>query len=297
MIYVIIPVHNRIDATMECLSCLNNQKFKDFRVIIVDDGSTDGTSDLVNTKYPEVHILKGDGNLWWTGAMHLGVEYVLATAIENDYVLSLNNDTAFEDDYLDSLLAASNIYGRAMVGSAEIDYSNRNKVTYAGEWLDLKHYRFSVETQLAADNDIQCNEHVNVLPGRGMLIPVEAFSKTGNFDKAVFPHYIADYDFSLRAFNAGIKLVLSYKSIVYSKLNLTGISVKETRPLSLKEARLIFFSIRSDMNIIDHVRFIQRHCPFRYRYKNLVLILLEAMFRLKTMTPIRKILRRVSGKD
>ena len=53
--------------------------------LIVDDGSNDGTQQIVKETYPEVEILSGDGNLWWTGAMHLGVEYILGYAKWSDF--------------------------------------------------------------------------------------------------------------------------------------------------------------------------------------------------------------------
>jgi GT2 family glycosyltransferase len=74
MIFIVIPVHNRRDFTRECLLSLRKQTYKNFKVIIVDDGSMDGTGDMIEKDFPEVIPLKGDGELWWTGATNMGVE-------------------------------------------------------------------------------------------------------------------------------------------------------------------------------------------------------------------------------
>ena len=58
VIYVVIPVHNRLDATRECLDSLQCQAHRHFQVVLVDDGSTDGTFDYIKEMYPEV-ILSG----------------------------------------------------------------------------------------------------------------------------------------------------------------------------------------------------------------------------------------------
>ena len=63
MIYIVIPVFNRKQFTKDCLDSLRKQTDKRFKVVVVDDGSTDGTSDMLKEEYPEVHILYGDGNL------------------------------------------------------------------------------------------------------------------------------------------------------------------------------------------------------------------------------------------
>lgn len=277
---VLIPVHNRIDATLECLDCLKRQSYKNIRIIVVDDGSTDGTCQEIKKKYPEVDILRGDGNLWWTGAMYMGVEHILRKAKVEDFILSLNNDTFFESDFIESLVSESKKHGRAIIGSMEKSYFDRAEIIYRGEWLDWKKFSFDVKSGPIEDGDSDCNEKVNVLPGRGMLIPVEVFKKIDNFNKKVFPHYIADYDFTVRAFNAGIKLVLSYKSVIYSRTDLTGISITEKRPLTLKETYINYFSIKSDQNMLDQINFLRMNCPVRYRYKHIIKIMSGIVLRL-----------------
>lgn len=295
---VLIPVHNRIDATIECLDCLKVQTYKDIKIIVVDDGSTDGTYERIRESFPEVEILRGDGNLWWTGAMHMGVEHILKYAKEGAFVLSLNNDTAFEPDFVESLVSTSKEYGRAVVGSMEIDYYDRKKILYRGEWLDWKEFRFNVEKGPIENSNITCNEHVNVLPGRGLLIPVEVFGKIGNFNKWKCPHYIADYEFTMRAFRTGFKLILSYNSVIYSKQDLTGISIKDgRRSLKIHEWFTQYFSRKSDHNVVDHINFILLHCPQPYKVRNIIFLLASTILRLRILYPLQRMLHAVRSKE
>lgn len=278
---ILISVYNRIDSTLECLSCIDKQTYGDLKVILIDDGSTDGTYGTVREKYPEIDILRGDGSLWWTGAMHMGVEHVLSYAENSDFILSLNNDTAFDPEFIESIVRMSEDHDRSVVGSMEKDFFHREKILYLGEWLDWKHYRFNVKTQFNG-NEGDCNEHVNVLPGRGLLIPVEIFKNIGNFNKAKYPHYIADYEFTMRAYNSGIRLILSYKSVIYSRSDLKGISSEDSNKyLSLREAYIHLFSRRSMSNIMDHINFIRMHCPHQYKYRNIARALLGAVHRIR----------------
>ena len=69
-IYIIIPVYNRKALTLACLENLqNNGDLQKYQVIVVDDGSSDRTSEEVKVNYPKVIVLQGNGNLWWTGAI------------------------------------------------------------------------------------------------------------------------------------------------------------------------------------------------------------------------------------
>jgi GT2 family glycosyltransferase len=68
MIYIVIPVFNRKHYTKDCLLSLSAQTYSVFKTIVVDDGSTDGTADMLKEEFPEVIVLKGTGNLFWTAA-------------------------------------------------------------------------------------------------------------------------------------------------------------------------------------------------------------------------------------
>src|SRR5258707_1027535 len=126
IIYIVIPVHNRLEATRECLESLRNQTYTCFRIVLIDDGSTDGTSEFVKENYPDVTVLTGDGNLWWTGATNLGVRYALKICGPDDYVLTLNNDTVLPAKYLEIMMSLARRVPKALIGSIARDYRRRN---------------------------------------------------------------------------------------------------------------------------------------------------------------------------
>ena len=77
-ISIIVAVHNRLNYTQRCLNSIwsKSQTKHELETILVDDGSTD-TSDWVIKNMPDVTILKGDGSLWFGGAMQKGIDFAL----------------------------------------------------------------------------------------------------------------------------------------------------------------------------------------------------------------------------
>ena len=78
MIHVVIPVFNRLSLTKACIKSLKKQKnCETINIIIVDDGSTDGTTAYFKKFFPEIKIIKGTGELYWGGSIKVGIDYVI----------------------------------------------------------------------------------------------------------------------------------------------------------------------------------------------------------------------------
>lgn len=257
MIYIVIAVHDRLAATLECFSCLSLQTYQDYKIILIDDGSTDGTAQTIQQKYPDTVILPGDGNLWWTGAMAKGIEYVLRQATPNDYVLSLNNDVTFEPNYLAQLIKTSQHYNQAVVGSLCKDVLPPHDVLDAGITINWYKYRYG---QVPYDPSQLVADHVDTISGRGLLIPVSVIKKIGNFADKTLRHYGADYDYGFRVKTAGLSMVVDNQAMVYLKNDLTGFR-PTAKVLSYRDEWRRLFSIKSPANIIVHLKLIWRHCP------------------------------------
>lgn len=251
-IYIIIPAYNRKHLTRKCLLSLRKQNFQNFKVIVVDDGSTDRTGEMIKEEFSEVILLEGDGNLWWTGATNLGVEYALSQASQNDYILTFNNDTVVRADYLQCLFGCALNYPKSLIGSIYINEIEESTVVDAGvriNWLTAKYTNLAkgrgYKEILRADLLIQ---KVDVLSGRGTLIPIEVFQKIGLYNFKRLSHYGADYEFSHRANIKGYRLLINYEAVVISDKNSIGTN-NEIWKLSWPEFGQVFFSKRSPCNI------------------------------------------------
>ena len=135
MIYIIVPIHNRKKFTRQCLLSLIKQTNKNFLIIIIDDGSTDGSGEMINNEFPEVIVLNGDGNLWWTKATNLGVKYALEQDAE--FILTLNNDTILNEDYIEKMIYWVERKKDALLGSFAFDFRTKKPI-YGGEIINWK---------------------------------------------------------------------------------------------------------------------------------------------------------------
>jgi GT2 family glycosyltransferase len=267
VIYIVIPAFNRIAFTLECLESLNKQTYRQFVVVVVDHGSTDNTSQLIEANYPDTIILQGDSSMWWTAATNLGVSYALDN--KADYVLTLNNDLIVEDSYLQVLIDAATTNPGCIIGSISADISSPEKIVYAGtKWNNLTaKYSQPVKLNLPYSTLKANHQYIqtDLLPGRGTLIPIDVFKKVGLYDEYRFPHYMADEDLSRRAVNIGYKLLIASRAIVYSHVAATGLANVHKKK-SLKYWRDFFISIRSANNFQVRKNWAFKHGRFKILY-------------------------------
>ena len=268
MIYILIPAHNNKNEVLDLLGCLHRQTFREHTIVLVDDGSTDNTAAAVKQSFPATIILKGDGNLWWTGANILGVNYILEEARDDDFVLLLNNDLIVDDVYIENLITSAQLYPNTLIGSTLVDYDDRSFLESG--------VRFDRRLQLEVNRDVsmiqktEYDANVDALPGRGTLIPVIVYRKIGNFNVKMLPHYGADYEFSVRAKRAGFKLLVSHRARVYAKLNITGYGPPDKKFISFHECWKLLFSKKSKTNIYYYNNFVWLCSEPGYRVKNVI---------------------------
>lgn len=260
MLYVVIPVHNRWHYTGACLAALRQQTFRAFRTVVVDDGSTDGTAGRLAHAFPEVIVLPGNGNLYWTAAVNLGIAHALAQGAR--HIMTLNNDTLPPPDFLAHMHGQSLAHPDALLGPLEVD-ADTGRVLYGGErinWLKANAEPLPGPAFPEGQGGLR---PVDWLPGRGLLIPAGVFAKTGLFDARAFPHYFADLDFTRTARRHGYSLCLNYGAKLLTYPEASG-DRQNKEHKSLRNYYNHLFGIKGGGNLRDFTRFARRHCPWPY---------------------------------
>jgi GT2 family glycosyltransferase len=250
MVFILIPVHNRIDKTIKCLDSIVRQSYEKIQVIVIDDGSSDNTKLIIQKAYPEVEILNGTGSMFWTGAVSFGINYVLRNCSKDDWILLVNNDVQMEDTTLKRLVVfAEEMQRRVIVNALSVDNKDKDTIIKSGtivnSWLlNITKHLFHGES-LNSLSSIEAIE-VDLLTGRCLLHPVEVFNDIGNYNSEYFPHYGGDDDYSARAKKFGYKLFILPSAVVYLD------NKKEDLNESLTDH---FFGIRSSSNLINKWKF------------------------------------------
>lgn len=254
-VYILIPTRNRKEYLLQCLKSLKEQTYKDIEIVIIDDGSTDGTKDIISKE--NVTLLKGDGNLWWTGAMRLGVEYILPKANKGDYILIQNDDTYMYPKYIEELVKLSGKNKRICLGTTLVEKESGKKI-YNSHRIVKGSFRPAL---IESDEEIIDTETIS---GRGALIPLEVFQSIGNFSK-LFPQYASDYDFFCRAKKKGFRLGVSNNIETIStnpKPNLSK-RIKSNKKISFKDFLQLYFSRRSSNNLWSSTLITILYIPWR----------------------------------
>ncbi|MHA6249947.1 glycosyltransferase family 2 protein [Pontibacter sp. CAU 1760] len=260
MIYIVIPVFNRKHFTQACLQSLQRGTNQQYKVIVVDDGSTDGTAEMLRQDFPEVTVLKTEGNLFWTASVNLGIRHALQSGAS--YVMTLNNDLEVAPDFIQNTYKWIAAKPDAIIGALEMDAATR-KPAYGGEIIDFKTNSVRhVLQELPKEQQVGLHQ-VSQLPGRGLLIPKAVFEKIGLFDQDRFPHYVADYDFTHTALRHGFELYCNYDARLYTYPEESG-ERKNRQNKSIKNFYNHLFDIKGGGNLRDFTRFTLKNCPPPY---------------------------------
>jgi GT2 family glycosyltransferase len=215
---IIAAVRNRRQLTLQCLRSLDRIDRSGLKIdrIIVDDGSTDGTSDAVSTEFPDVRIITGSGDLWCSGAVNLGLK--LALEGNADYILVINDDTVFDEKFLQRMVETAERRPRTVVGCLLLNWDEPHRVfqvaprwrTWRGGWQHLQeqtvwtmpHTAFEVET----------------IVGNCTLFPTAAFREEGLFADRWLPHF-GDAEFTPRLRKRGWRLLIDPRARVFNQPN------------------------------------------------------------------------------
>lgn len=186
-VYIIIPVHNRKTITLKCLQNLEaNEDLQRYYVIVVDDGSTDGTSQAIKSLYPEIIILVGDGNLWWTGAIKEGMKYAYQKGAE--YLIWLNDDCYPRQNAISNLIEFCHNNPQSIVGGQCLD-PDTNEPTYGG----IINKNNQIQQVYCTENrSLECDG----LAGNLVCLPKTVIENIGYPNNSLYPQYYGDVTYT-----------------------------------------------------------------------------------------------------
>jgi len=203
---IIIPVYNQLDYTRACIESIREHTGYEHRIIVVDDASGQETSDYLEglSSSNKIVLLHNASNLGWVKSVNKGIAYSKA-----DYVCVMNNDTLVYPDWLSE-----------MVNVAE----KNNQIGIVNPVWELpKNFRGRKEDYFKNVIRRQQGKFIETDWGRGFcfLIKRKVLEKIGGLDEGFSRGYYDDWDFSLRAIQAGFTIVRAQGAFVWHYKNIT----------------------------------------------------------------------------
>jgi GT2 family glycosyltransferase len=215
---------------------------------------------MIERDFRDVILLRGDGNLWWTGATNLGVAHALDLGAT--LIMTLNDDTIAPPEFLATIVASSANHPNALLGAFAIDAVNGHPV-FGGERINWRVGSSVALLDIISPEDRQGLHAVTHFPGRGLLIPRNVFLTIGLFDQIHFPHYAADYDFTHRAIRAGFHVFCNFDAKLFVHPRESG-DAQLRHKKSLSNYFLHLFGMKGGGNVKVFTRYAIRNCPPRY---------------------------------
>ena len=248
-VIAIVASHNRRDKTMECIrSYFALSGDYELSMVLVDDGSSDGTAEAASSLSDRVDVLRGDGSLFWAKAMAIAER----RAVERrpDYLLWLNDDVVLQQDALGTLMAAMGGNVRRIVAGSVVDPVSGH-FTYGGvdrvDWHPLR-YRHVAPTDGVP-------RPVTTISGNVVLVPRCVYAEVGGIDGG-FSHGRADWDYGLRAKRLGIETMVTGRPVGTCPPGVYG--VWQDPALPLREKTQLFFG-RKGYAPRSMARYLRRH--------------------------------------
>lgn len=238
---IIVITHNGKRHLGECLESLRKQTYKNFDTYLLDNGSTDGSSEFVKKNFPWVKIIRFDKNFGFAEGYNRALKI-----IDAEYVALLNDDTVAEPNWLEELVkileSDESIFA---VGSKLMFYDKPNIVQHAGGKITIIGAGIDIGFGKKDSQEFNKLKFVGYVCGGAMLLRKRIFEELGGFDSSYFA-YFEDVDLCWRAWLCGYKVAYAPKAVVYHKFG--GTWGKRSSPL-----RIYFCHINKLRNIFKNL--------------------------------------------
>lgn len=216
---LVIPVHNRREITLKCLRSLARIKDSGLEVhtFIVDDGSTDGTSEAIRLEFPRVSLIAGDGTLHYAAGTNRGIEAALT--LEPDYIVTMNDDAVYHESFLQSMVRTASREPHSIIGALLLLWDEPHRVFQVSPKWTSRRGGWTFSDKLTAFNIGTEPFEVEGIVGNCVLFPAEAIREQGMMDEKKFPHGWGDAQYIARFRKAGWKLLIDPRALVWCEPN------------------------------------------------------------------------------
>jgi GT2 family glycosyltransferase len=251
LLSIVVLTWNNFADTAECLHSLRKLNYLRYNVVLVDNGSTDGSIERLQSVFQEVKIIKNGENLGYAGGNNIGIEYALSKGV--DYVLLLNNDTIVDVNLATELVQASHeTKNLGIFGCVNYYYDDRKKVQFSGGIFNWKTGDIIDTTRHKIDKgQFQLLKEVDTVAGSCLFFPTTVIKTVGLLDNRYFLTF-EESDLCCRVKKAGYKVYTYMGAGIWHKVSVSGQAQKEGLNI------LKYYAVR------NRFLFLTKNSPKRY---------------------------------
>ncbi len=253
-VMVVIPNWNGKDVIGKCLESLQAQSYKPAEIIVVENGSIDGSAEYIAINYPQVTLIKEPTNLGFAAGVNVGIK-----AAKSDYVWLFNNDAVAQKDCLAKLVATA-VKTKADITSAVILSEDGKKIDSDGDVYTVYGFPYPRHRNLLASALPKQDEPIFAASGGASLYKASLFKEIGYFEESFFAYY-EDVDLSMRAQLQKMSIWLCQNAIVLHATSHTSNKIPGFgREMAIRNSIYIFWR--------DLPGAVQRKVFWRFLYYN-----------------------------
>lgn len=233
-----IPNWNGERMLAKCLKSLEKQTLA-AEVILVDNGSSDGSVELIKKEFPKVTLIENKKNLGFAGGVNRGIKH----AIEHgaDFVALFNNDAFAEKDWLEKLLELMKTNNNAGIVTCKLMRDDKKHFDSTGDFYSIWGLPYPRGRNRKDAGQFDEAEEVFGASGGASLYRTKMLKEIGLFDERFFAYY-EDVDLSFRARLAAWKIYYEPKAIAYHSVGATSSKLGSfTRYHSIKNFHLLYW--------------------------------------------------------
>jgi hypothetical protein len=249
----IVLSYNGKDLVLATVPSLLAVDYPNLDVIVVDNGSTDGTAEALAEAHPEVEVLRCEQNQWISGGLNVGIRHALAAGY--DYLLLLNNDIEVDPGMVRELVAVAESDSTiGCVGPKAYYFSERNRLWSAGGKLSFREAMTRERGMREIDRgQYDRTEEVDYINGCAMLVPRRVQLQTGLWDTN-YNICVEDADWCMRAKRLGYRCVYAHRAVLWHMVSPTTGGYTPGRTFQTARSTAIF--VRKFANPFEWLRFL-----------------------------------------
>lgn len=194
----------------DCLTSVTSQTYRNYEILVVDNGSTDGSVEYIKENFPTVRIIRNARNEGFARACNKGM-----ICSRGEYIAVLNSDMELDTQWLEELTKPLQSQSIAATTAKALFFDDREKINYAGGAVNFLGFAFPKHFKESKDIDLE-HETTQYVAGGLSCLRRKVLDEVGLFDEDFFM-YFEDVDLSFRIRAAGYELALAPKAIVYHK--------------------------------------------------------------------------------